>query len=423
VSRLASNTLTLLIGNAGSTVLSLLLSILIGRVLGQPGLGIYAAALAWVYPVALLAEAGLSILITRDLAQSGSTQPENAAREVAYLLAAAKARLLLGSVGCGFLLISAALLTQSPLTAAGLRLSAPLVLITPFYSAFSAVFRARRQMRPVALLNTGMLVVQVGLTALVFLFGGDVITALVVNTLTSAGQLIAAYLVWRRGLSIPETAASLPLWPVLRRALPFAIGGILAAVQLRLNVILLEQLTNPAAVGGFAAASRFLEGGRLLSLAFFDALLPALSSLAAQPPLLNQTFRRAAMVSGGFGFAFGLVLTFLAAPLLRLTYGADFAANALTLTILGWSLLPLALKYTLTLYWYARGREGYANAVTLAIIVVQLALGLTWIPRYSAAGAALASVTAEIVGAILMSLPLLSRSNGSGSPKQSRIIK
>jgi O-antigen/teichoic acid export membrane protein len=409
VSRLASNTLTLLIGNAGSTVLSLLLSILIGRVLGQTGLGVYAAALAWVYPVALLAEAGLSVLMTRDLAQ-----PENSAREIEYLQAAAKARLLLGGLGCGLLLLSADFLTQSPMTAAGLRLSAPLVLITPFYSAFSAVFRARRQMRPVAMLNTSMLLTQVGLTALVFLLGGNVLIALAVNTLTSTGQLIAAYFVWKRGTVTTQINTVLPLWPLLRRALPFALGGTLAAVQLRLNVILLEQLTTPAEVGGFAAASRFLEGGRLLSLAFFDALLPALSSLAAQPTLLNQTFRRAALLSGGFGFAFGLGLTLLSAPLLQLTYGTDFVSNAQTLTILGWSLLPLALKYTLTLYWYARGREAYANAVTLAIIVVQLALGLIWIPLYGAPGAALSAVVVEIVGAVLMSLPLLSASSFEG---------
>ncbi|MBC8172002.1 MAG: oligosaccharide flippase family protein, partial [Anaerolineae bacterium] len=70
MSRLASNTLTLLTGNAGSAMLSLLLSVLIGRALGKDGLGVYAAALAWVYPVALLADAGLSTLITRDLAQA-----------------------------------------------------------------------------------------------------------------------------------------------------------------------------------------------------------------------------------------------------------------------------------------------------------------------------------------------------------------
>jgi O-antigen/teichoic acid export membrane protein len=402
VSRLAANTLTLLIGNAGSTALSLLLSILIGRVLGQSGLGVYAAALAWVYPAALLTEAGLSILMTRDLAQ-----PENAAREIDYLYAAARARLLLGGLGCILLIVSADLLTQQPLTATGLRLSAPLVLITPFYSTFSAVFRARRQMRPVALLNTGMLLSQVSLTALVFLLDGDVLVALAVNTLTSAGQLVAAYFVWHRTSPNTAIASTLPLWPLLRRALPFALAGILSAIQLRLNVILLEQFTSPSEVGGFTAASRFVEGGRLLSLAFFDALLPALSSLAARPTLLNQTFQRAALMSVGFGLLAGLAFTVLALPLLSLAFGADFAGNSQTLVILGWSLLPMALKYTLTLYWYARGKEAYANAVMLGVIVVQLALGLMWIPIYGASGAAFSAVIVEIVGAGLMCLPLL----------------
>ena len=88
--RLSRNTLALLISNGGSALLSFGLSVLIGRllvedalglerrvdpaligrVLGQEGLGVYAAALAWVFPLSLLAEMGIGTLITRDIAQT-----------------------------------------------------------------------------------------------------------------------------------------------------------------------------------------------------------------------------------------------------------------------------------------------------------------------------------------------------------------
>src|SRR5262245_51523528 len=68
--RLSTNTLTLLVSNGGSALLSFVLSVLIGRALGQDGLGVYATALAWVFPLSLLADFGLSTLITRDVAQN-----------------------------------------------------------------------------------------------------------------------------------------------------------------------------------------------------------------------------------------------------------------------------------------------------------------------------------------------------------------
>src|SRR5438477_12267695 len=86
---LSRNTLILLISNVGSAVLSFVLSVLIGRALGQDGLGVYSTALAWITPLSLVAEFGLGTLMTRDIAQ-------NPASEAAYLRLTTWARLWLG---------------------------------------------------------------------------------------------------------------------------------------------------------------------------------------------------------------------------------------------------------------------------------------------------------------------------------------
>jgi len=72
--------------------------------------------------------------------------------------------------------------------------------------AFTAIFRARQAMWPIPSLNVGMLVIQVALTAVVFLAGGSVLAALIVNTVTSAGQLVAAWAVWRWKFRTPTRA-------------------------------------------------------------------------------------------------------------------------------------------------------------------------------------------------------------------------
>jgi O-antigen/teichoic acid export membrane protein len=447
-SRLSRNTLTLLVSNGGGALLSFVLSVIIGRALGEEGLGIYAAALAWVFPLWILAEFGLDTLITREVAQTPDSAP-------AYLHAASLARLALGGgLMIAFVLI-APLLTDNPLLVRGLQISAPLIVIGPFVSVFTATFRARQIMWPIAALNIGMLIAQVALTVWALARGGDVLLALAINTATSAGQLAAAWGIYRTKFNVtsvqdkkffPQTphpptpspldgegelsaaqrgevkttplsrtqvnvqpvgtqraaSAFIQTWTLLRRAWPFALAAVLAALQIRLSLILLERMTSAAEVGQYAAASRFVEAGRMLPNALFGALFPALSALSSDPAALNRVFQRAMLGLTAYGIVFGIGALLLAGWLIHLTYGAQFDQAVFVLIFLAWALLPGLLKSGRVLYCYALGQEDYVNRVMAVTLVIQFALGLWLIDRHGAAGAALALIVTECVALILL---------------------
>ena len=409
-SRLAANTLTLTASNAGTALLALLLSILIGRVLGEDGLGVYATALAWIFPLALLADFGLGTLLTRDLAQDHqheSIEP--------YLRAASSAILILGGLTSFMLFAAAGLLSDDPLVVTGIRISAPLILIQPLYGAITAIFRSGRLMWPVAALNLGMLLVQLPLTVLAFSIGGGIKAALLVNLMTSAGQLLAAMValwLWYR-ITQPDR----PLNPdpgydrarpytstrrMMRRAWPFALAAVLAAMQMRLSIILLERFTDTGEVGAYAAALRFFDGGRMVPNALFGALLPALSQLTLQADVFRQTFARANGLLILYSITFGLGCLLLASWLIDLTFGPDFASAAGVLTLLGWSMLPLTLRHARTLYWFAHGQEAFVNRVTAITLVLQFLLSLWLISEYGAMGAAGVAIMTECAALILL---------------------
>jgi O-antigen/teichoic acid export membrane protein len=396
VQRLPRNTLTLIISNGGGALLSFILSVLIGRALGETGLGIYTTALAWVFPLWMIAEFGLETLITREVAA-------NPADSAAYLRVAALARMLIGG-GLMFLLILAApLLATEPQLVQGLRISAPLIVIGPFVSVFSAIFRARQAMWPVALLNVGMLAVQVPLTALVFLNDGGVLAALVVNVATSSGQLIAAWGIYRaRFMTRTRHIVSLQMGDVLRRAWPFALAAILSAIQLRMSVVLLEQLAGTAVTGQYAAASRFVEAGRMLPSALFGALFPALSMLNANPAAFQRLFRRAISGLAAYGVLFGVGGMLFAPLLIGLTYGERFTPAVDILRLLAWALLPGILRSSRILYCYAQGRERYVNLVTAVALIVQLILSVVLIQTFGASGAAITLIVTEVFMLVLL---------------------
>ena len=255
-------------------------------------------------------------------------------------------------------------------------------------------------MKPVAYLNIGMLAAQIGLTLLVLPWG--ILAALVANVVTSAGQLVAAYVVYRRNYYVPALKPAPSLIPLLRRAAPFALAALFAALQTRLSVILLEQASTTVDVGYFSAAARFVEAARTIPNAYFGALFPALAALAADRLLLRQTFQRSALALAAFGVAAGVGLTLLASPLLTLTYGASFAPAAPVLAIFGWSLVFSLLRGGRTLYLYALGQEARVNRVNGAVIVLQGGLSLLLIPRFGAVGAAVVHVGVELAALALL---------------------
>lgn len=400
--RLSRHTGLLLVSNGAGALLLFALSVAIGRVSGREGLAVYSAVLAWVFPLSLAVDFGLSTLATREVAQA----PASARQQLALM---SWARLALGGTGALLILLAAPLFSDNPDVVHGLRLSAPLLIVLPLYSSFTAIFKGMGAMWPIPWLNIGMLVAQVVLSLLVLAHGGDIQMLLVVNLVTSLGQLLAAWVLWQQFFSprVSTTASHAfdyaHITAALRRAWPFALAAVFAALQMRVSLILLERSASVDEVAYFAAASRFVEAGRLIPNAFFGALFPALAALAANPHHMKQTFRRAASFLMLFGLAGVIAATLLSLPLIELTYGASFSPAAPVLQVLTVALLFSLLRGAYTLLLYARQAESRVNRVNGWILILQVILSLWLIGANGAFGAALALVATEAVAFIWLS--------------------
>jgi O-antigen/teichoic acid export membrane protein len=397
-SRLSQNTLVLLVSNGGSAVLAFALSVIIGRVLGENGLGIYAAALAWIYPLSLITEFGLGTLITRDIAQASEKTEE-------YVQASILARLLIGGGLMLLVWLLAPLLSADAAVVQGMRLSVPMIVLVPLYGTFTAIFRARQVMQPIAILNLGMLLAQVLLTASVFLAGWGIQAAFVVNVLTSAGQVLAAWWIYRRDFRQDGRDSSHPdiaIGKLLRRALPFAIAAILGAMQLRLNFILLETFAGTPVVGQYAAASRFVEAATMIPAALFGALFPVLSEMKNEPLKLSRLMRGIQVGLMVYALCLAIGAWLFGDSVINLTYGTRFADSILLLQVQVWSLLPGLLKSSHILYWYALGYEQHVNIITAIVLLLQFGLSLWLISNYGAVGAAVVMIVTESTSLIML---------------------
>ncbi|PJF20752.1 MAG: hypothetical protein CUN56_14585, partial [Phototrophicales bacterium] len=309
--RLSQNTLILLISNVGSAILSFLLAILIGRYYGDGGLGIYAGVLAWIFPLSFVVEFGFGTLITRDVAQNPDLAP-------VYLRLTWQFRTLIGGCLVGLLSLLATLSNHPT----GLIISAPLIIILPAYSAYTAIFRAHQRMIPIALLNLGMLITQVTFTSFALIMQADIVWLFIINTLTSSGQCLVARQIYRHHFFYkPKTTVNLRLFDLVKQARPFAIAGILSAIQARYSILWLEAVSTPMMVGLFVASLRFLDGARMMPNAVFGAVYPALSALSNNRPALYRLFKRVMVGLTLYSLLVAGILGGFTKDILLLTFG------------------------------------------------------------------------------------------------------
>jgi len=387
--------LTLLFNNGVGQGLAFLASLAIARLLGVAGFGAYAAVMALVFVLGMVAEAGLEASLTREVARD-PTQSR------ALLLASLRAKAVIGGCLAAALAFApvARALAPSPAEVSAVRLAGVLLMLNAVNSSMAAVFRAWGRMHYVLVVNlTGLAVQLAGVLAVLLLL--PTVTALIAwLILVQVGEFLGSVAVFRRGekeLGTARAGSSASAAGLVRRSLPFALAGVLGALQLRVDLFLIQALRGTSEVALFSAATR-LQG--LLTLApasFFAVLFPAFAAAhgescsARGERLYARALRRMALA----GLAATTVGVALADVMVLAAFGHAYAAAAVPMRVLALQVVPLLLNTTTTLQLYATGREGLANRVATVNVALRLVVGWGLVPLWGAAGAAAADLVAE----------------------------
>ncbi|XWX05369.1 oligosaccharide flippase family protein [Aggregatilineales bacterium SYSU G02658] len=390
--------LMLITGSGLSAALSFVLTVLLARFLTPTDFTSYTLTLAWLFPAVLIAEFGLSTLFLREVApQPAHTRP--LLRQLLPLRLALSAM-----VGAAFVLLLTA--ADGGLTLSHLLIASPLLVSLPLFNLLSAALRARALMGWVAALNVGMLLAQAGLLLLRPAWRAD--EALLLNTLTSAGQLLAA--AWIVGHVTRQEHAlpvSLDLRDWLRRCFPFAVASALGAVQARLTLLLLDQQFTPVETAQYIVAARFADAARLLLMAFFDALYPRLSAAAVTGGL--ERLRRLLLYTAA-AYSVLAALALQAAPwVIVLLFSSAYYAAIPLLPAMSVAFIAAALSASVRLYCYAVGFERQANSATFITIVATAAAALVQWPSISSFVLAVAALEAVTTGGLALRVVYITR--------------
>ena len=190
------------------------------------------------------------------------------------------------------------------------------------------------------------------------------------------------------------------------------LGNIIQFFHYRIDMFLINIFLNPIAVGFYSVAVVISEGIWLVSQSAGTVLFPRVSSETDKKRL--KEFTPAVCRNVLFITALGsILLFFLSRWLIILLYSEKFLDSVLpfqilligTVTISGWRILVNDL--------YGRGRPELNIYISLFSVILNIILNVIWIPEYGIAGAAWATSISYTFAFVSITI-VYSRISGNG---------
>ncbi|OGC10079.1 hypothetical protein A3F86_03330 [candidate division WOR-1 bacterium RIFCSPLOWO2_12_FULL_45_9] len=389
------NTASLLFGGLASQFLSFLAVVYLARILGPSDFGKINFAMAVVIYFTLVADLGLPILGTREIARQ-----KNKVRD--YLGNILSLRFILALLAFAALLVFTYFLNK-PLEIKQLLIIFGLGLFTSALLPEWA-FQGMQKMEYVGL---GKIVAN-----LLFL-------VLVLKFVNSSQQL--SWIPWIR-LGSAAVAMVLLLflivrlfgWPrfnfnfsilskLLSKASPLGLSLIMAQIFYNIDTVMLGFMRTDAEVGYYNAAYKIILVIIFLAGSYHDAIFPLLSnyyktSLDSLKRLLRQTQKLMAIL--GFPIVIGGAV--LARPIINLLYKSVYSEAAVAFQILIWSVIIIYFNTTYSRGLVACNREKWFLLGTTIPAIFNIAANYLLIPRFGISGAAFTTVLSEMLGFAIM---------------------
>jgi O-antigen/teichoic acid export membrane protein len=177
-------------------------------------------------------------------------------------------------------------------------------------------------------------------------------------------------------------------------------GNLAQFLNYRLDMLLIAVFLAPAAVGFYSISVGIAERLWMLPGAIATVLFPRVSSI--KDIEANNLTSRVARHTFFIIFIVSLILAFLAKPLIKILFGPAFLPSVLPLLILLPGIIALGGAKTLTADLAGRGKPQFGAYAAFISLAVNIPLNLYLIPKWGIPGAAFASTVAYILATIVV---------------------
>ena len=381
--RLASQAIGALI-NVGAMVL-------LGRALSAEGYGEYAFYYALIPLIASVSDAGVGIIVTREIARDPRSGPRLLGDAILVKAAVSGSILLV--------VVTTARGVLDPARAALVSLVAATALIDIGQDVSVWVLRARERLDVEALLWVVSQVVWVGLLALGVLLKAGLFALLAAATVAFAVRLTIGAVIVARRLCRPEFRPDRArIRSLLARGVPFGAAMGVVVLYGRVGLLMLAAFATSRDVAYFNVGYLLSQPLGFVASAMSLAAFPMLARRADQDhEALSRALRRTSRYVLLLTLPMTVGLMSIADPLIAALFpGRGFERAAAALRVMSPGLLVIFLNLVSRYVLAALDRQRHYLHAVLVGLVVNAALGVALIPSFGFLGACVAYLGAEL---------------------------
>lgn len=376
---------------------------LVVRTLGRVGYGQWSTVFIVLGLIAYFANFGMEEVALREAAKA----PED---ELEWIGAVMLLRLLaLTPVMIASLLAIVLLHASHQMLVAGLIL----VIAMPFggISALALVFQLRVDNRvPMIVLTLRSVLWGVAVVIIYTQHAGMIALAVAMVATNIVGSIVQALAAMRMfGRRWPRPSRK-RLRPLIKLGVPLGVAGALVISYARIDQVIVFAVVGSRQAGLYGSVYNILEQSHFVPISILTTLSPVLS--AAWPADRARLLRTARLTAellaiASFGaLAFAIVAS---GPVVRLIFGAQFAAAAPALPVLGGAFLLICFGYLNGNLMVVLGLQRRLLRISLLALLVNLIGNAILVPLVGFMGAAEMTVVTEVVVLVLTSKQILAK--------------
>lgn len=393
---IAKNTVAITLGSGALRALNFLYGVYVVRQLGDERLGQYSTVLAWVGLFQILAELGVSQYVMREIARDRTR-----VRELFWNLVAIRFGLAL--VGIAGITAGARAMGYPPMLVWGVFLYTWTFVLSAIEAPLEVVLAAHERLDYVTGLTILAQLTTTVVGAVVLYAGGGFVALIAVGLGAMLPQIgLAVWLVRRHKWLEGRPLLTPRQWPrFIRAGLPFGLISLALTIAFSIDTVMLSRVVSPNEVGWYNVGYGLVRSVVAFLTAFSVAMVPSLSKIyATDMAQVERWYYRSVkfimllstpMAVGGMLVAF---------PLFAFLYTPDFKPAALGLQILIWDVPLLMFTAFCGNMTTVVGEERAAARIYSINAVANVLLNWYAIPRFGLIGAALVTVTTDLIGAL-----------------------
>lgn len=386
----------LFLGETISKIISAIGTMFIARLLGPSSFGLVSVVFTFPLTVMTFRDLGVNFAITRHIAKY---KAENKPQEIKNVLATGVlVDLILSAVlSLGIFLLAGFMandLFHRPSIKSLIEIASLTVfgwaLFTVSQSAFSGFERMAINSIIKILYTSLKTILEVALVLLGFGVLGVIIGQTFALLIGGVAGIGLVFVLLYRGLRLGNNRLDFSgtLKTMLKYSLPLYFGVLLTAVMSQFTDVMTVIYCNDQVIGNYKAASSFVQIIGFFTVPLSTVLFPAFSKIGRDETGNLQTmFQLAVKYTALVTIPVSMAVIVLSTPLTSSLYGSSYEQASLFLSLIGLGNIIAGFGNIVVINLINGQGETWLNAkLTIAILVVNIPLGLLIVPRFGIFG-------------------------------------